>query len=281
MENILITGASTGIGYSLCKIYLEDGCRVFGSVRNAKDADRLSNELGARFHPLIFDVTDHDAVKASVAEVEKVIDDDGLACLINNAGIAVGGPFMYLSVEDFQRQFDVNLFGVIAVTKAYLPLLGAQKDYKYQPGKILNISSISGQLAFPFISPYCASKFALGAFGDSLRREMLPYGIDVITIEPGPIKTPIWNKSADIPSEVKNSDFGPALAKFQEMMGKSAKSGMESDDLARGVYKVYRKKKPKTRYVFLNGKFSNFTVPRYLISARKLDSFVKKLFFSK
>jgi len=281
MENILITGASTGIGYSLCKIYLEKGCRVLGSVRNEEDTKRLSADFNEHFHPLVFDVTDHEALRASVETVKGIINDEGLACLINNAGIAVGGPFMHLTVEDFQRQFDVNLFGVIAVTKAFLPLLGAVKNYKNKPGKILNMSSISGQIAFPFISPYCASKFALEALGDSLRRELLIYGIDVISIEPGPIKTPIWNKSAKISDEISASDFGPALAEFQQMMGKSVKSGMESDDLARDVYKVYVKRKPKTRYAFLNKKFSSFTIPRYFISARKLDGFIKKMLFSK
>lgn len=281
MENILITGASTGIGYSLCKTYLAEDCRVFGSVRNAKDADSLSHQFGEYFHPLIFDVTDYDAVSASVTEVKKVIKDEGLACLINNAGIAVGGPVMFTSLEDYQRQFDVNLFGVIAVTKAYLPLLGAVDNYKNVPGKILNMSSVSGQIAFPFLSPYCASKFALEAFGDSLRREMLVYGIDVISIEPGPIKTPIWTKIADTPDDVKASIFWPALKKFNQQMVKSEEYGMESEDLAKEVLKVYNKKKPKTRYAFLNKKFTTYTIPRYFISARKFDGFIKKIFFSK
>jgi NAD(P)-dependent dehydrogenase (short-subunit alcohol dehydrogenase family) len=281
MENILITGASTGIGYSLCKIYLEHGCRVFGSVRNSEDATRLSADFGGQFHPLVFDVTDHKSVETSVATVQKTLNDEGLDCLINNAGIAVGGPVMFTSMEDYQRQFDVNLFGVIAVTKAYLPLLGADKNYKHTPGKILNISSTSGQIAFPFLSPYCASKFALEAFGDSLRRELLLYGIDVISIEPGPIKTPIWNKSAELSPEVMASDYGSVLQKFQQMMDKSASQGMESDELARKVYGVYKKDKPKTRYAFMNRKFTNFIIPMYFIPARKFDGFVKKMLFSK
>ena len=213
--------------------------------------------------------------------MQEVIEDEGLACLINNAGIAVGGPVMHISMEDYQRQFDVNLFGVIAVTKAYLPLLGAVKNYKNKPGKILNMSSISGQIAFAFLSPYCASKFALEAFGDCLRREMIIYGIDVISIEPGPVKTPIWNKSPEIPAEVLASDFGNGLQQFQQYMGKSAKEGMESDDLAMEVFKVYKKRKPKTRYVFMNKKFTNYTIPRHFISARKFDGFIKKMLFSK
>ena len=281
MENILITGVSTGIGYSLCKIFLENGCRVFGSVRNSDDAKRLSDDLGDNFHPLVFDVTDHKSVYASVAGVQKAINGKGLACLINNAGIAVGGPVMFTSLEDYQRQFNVNLFGAIAVTKAYLPLLGAVKNYDSKPGKILNMSSVSGQIAFPFLSPYCASKFALEAFGDSLRRELLLYGIDVISIEPGPIKTPIWRKSPELSDEVMKSDYGPIMENFQYKVRKSAKQGMESDDLAKEVYRIFKKKNPKTRYVFLNNKFTNFTIPRYFISSRKFDGIIKKMFFSK
>ena len=280
MENVLITGASTGIGYSLCKEFIEKGYRVIGSVRKEEDATKLTDEFGKDFHALIFDVTNHKVVKDSVSEVKKITGDSGLACLINNAGIAVSGPVMHLSIEDYQRQFDVNLFGVIAVTKAFLPLLGAVNQYGNKPGKILNISSVSGQIAFPFMSPYCASKFALEAFSDSLRREMLLYGIDVISIEPGPIKTPIWNKSTDLPTEAMQSDYGPPLQKFGEQIGKSAKRGMDPDVLAQKIFEVYRKKNPKTRYAFMNGKFANFTIPRYFVSPRRFDGFIKKMIFS-
>lgn len=275
-----MTGASTGIGYSLCKVYLEKGCRVIGTVRKEEDASRLSSDFDDNFHPIIMDVTDHDAVQQSVKEVSAVVGDEGLACLINNAGIAVGGPVMHLDMKAYRKQLDVNFFGVIDVTKAYLPMLGAVSGYDKAPGKILNISSVSGQLAFPFLSAYCASKFALEAFGDSLRREMILYGIDVISIEPGPIKTPIWNKTSGLPPEVMDSDFGPALKRFFKATKKSEEAGMEADELAEKIYGVYRKKNPKVRYVFLNKKFSNFTIPRYFIKPRTFDRFVKKMFFT-
>lgn len=278
MENIVITGASTGIGYSLAKTFLEKGFRVFGSVRNQADADRLNNEFGEHFYPLIFDVTDHEAVANSVNEVKQVIGDEGLNCLINNAGIAVSGPVMHTSMEDFKKQFDINLFGVIAVTKAYLPLLGAVKNYSKTPGKIINMSSVSGAIAYPFLSPYCGSKFALEAFSDSLRRELLLYGIDVIIIAPGPIKTPIWRKSAQVSQEILDSDYGYSIQVFQHQVKKGVKSAMEADELADKIFKVYNKKKPRTRYTFLNNKFFNYTIPKHFLSARKFDDFVKKMF---
>lgn len=279
MENILITGASTGIGYSLTKIFLNEGFRVFGSVRKKVDAEKLKSEFGANFHALLFDVTDHDAVAASVSEIEPIIRDEGLAGLINNAGIAVSGTVMHTPIKEYQRQFDVNLFGVIAVTKAYLPLLGAVKNYTNKPGKIINMSSVSGVIAFPFLSPYCASKFALEAFSDSLRRELLMYGIDVIKIAPGAIKTPIWRKSEMVSQDdIVTSDYGAGFQIFVHQVQKSVKGAMESDELARKVFDVFRKKKPRTRYTFLNKKFTKYTIPRYFISDRIFDGFIKKMF---
>ncbi len=273
----MITGASTGIGYSLCKEFLNHGCRVFGSVRRQQDAERLKNDFGQNFHALLFDVTDEQAVKAGAEEVGRIIGDEGLDLLINNAGMAVGGLVMGLEVDDFRRQFEVNLFGLISVTKAFLPMLGAVADYNRKPGKIMNVSSVSGSIGYPFMAPYTASKFALEGFSDSLRRELLRYGIDVIKIAPGPVKTPIWEKSEKQAKKEINPDFKQAYNRIKRSMEKSVEDALESDELARRVYKVYRKKKPKTRYVWLNDKFKRYVVPKCLPS-RVVDSFIKKLY---
>ena len=280
MENILITGASTGIGYHLCQVFIKHGFRVFGSVRKDEDAQKLKVDFGDNFHALLFDVTDHDSVQTAIDELTLIIGQEGLYGLINNAGMAVSGTIVHTSIADYQKQFDVNFFGVIAVTKACLTLLGARKDAQHEPGKIINISSVSGKIAFPFLSPYCASKFALEAFSDSLRREMLLYGIHVITIGPGPIRTPIWRKS-EISTETMQSDYGPSLIKFQKSIAKSVKNAMDPEELANRIYKVFIKKKSRTRYTFLNKKFLNYTIPRYFISPRQFDRFVGKLFSDK
>jgi len=277
---VLITGVSTGIGYSLCKVFLDHGFEVLGSVRKTSDSKRLVNDFGSSFHPLVFDVSDFQAVNDSVATVEAIVGANGLSCLINNAGIAINGPVMHTSMDDYQRQFDVNFFGAIAVTKAFLPLLGAVKNYAHPPGKILSISSVSGQIAFPFLSPYCSSKFALEAFSESLRRELLLYGIDVITIGPGAVKTPIWKKSIKLSEELLASDYAPSLTRFEKQVRKSAKEGLESDELADKVFKIFMSRNPKTRYAFLNNKWTNFTIPRYFLSARMFDRIIKKMFFS-
>ncbi len=278
MDFVLITGVSTGIGYSLAKKFIDEGYGVFGSVRTLADAEKIQTDLGQYFYPLIFDVTDREGIDAAVTEVEGILKGAGLAGLINNAGIAVGGTVIHLPVSEFRRQFDVNVFGLIAVTKAFLPLLGAMKNYPNRPGKIFNISSVSGQMGHPFISPYCASKFAVEGFSESLRRELLLYGIDVITIGPGPINTPIWGKSDVLNDEMQNSDYGVAIGRFRQFIAKSVKKAMEPAVLADRIYKVFQKKRPKTNYIFLNNKFLNYTIPRYFMSSRMMDNVIKKLF---
>jgi len=278
MDYVLITGVSTGIGNALAKKFLAEGYGVFGSVRTLQDAEKIQAGLGPHFQPLVFDVTDEPGIDAAVTKVAGILHGAGLAGLINNAGIAVGGTVIHLPVSEFRRQFDVNVFGLIAVTKAFLPLLGAMKNYEKRPGKILNISSVSGKVAYPFISAYCASKFAVEGFTESLRRELLPYGIDAISICPGPVKTPIWAKSHTLDEAMLRSDYGTALGRFQRFVEGAEKNGMEADELANRIFKVFTKRRPKATYVFLKNKFMNYTFPKIFLSPRIVDSFLKKLY---
>jgi len=276
-KNILITGASTGIGYDLCKAFVASDYQVFGSVRKSADAERLQAELGENFHSLIFDVTDHVAVDKAVGELEKQIPE-GLGGLINNAGIAIGGPFAHIPIEDFRYQFEVNVIGLIKVTQAFLPLLGAREDHLSAPGRIVQISSVAGKLGMPFISPYIGSKHAVEGISQSLRRELMLYGIEVIVVGPGAVKTPIWNKSADEETMGKylKTPFGEALSIFQGVFVKdSIKNGFDSDKLANDVLRIFEKKRPKTRYALVAQKFKNWTLPR-MLSDRALDNFVGK-----
>ena len=278
MNYVLITGVSTGIGNSLAKKFLAKDYAVFGSVRTKEDADKLEIELGENFHPLIFDVTNETAINLAFKEVEVALNGKGLAGLINNSGIAVGGVIQFLSISEYKRQFDVNVFGLIAVTKAFLPLLGAVRNYSGTPGRIINISSVSGKVGYPFLSPYCASKFAVEGFSESLRREMLLYGIDVITIGPGPVKTPIWRKS-DFSSETEgSSNYRVALGRFRKYAQSAAEKGLEPDDLSNRIFQVFKMKRPKTNYIFLKRKFLNYTVPKVFLTPRILDRFIGKMF---
>ena len=250
MKSIVITGTSTGIGYACSKHFIEQGYKVFGSVRNNNDAERISNDLGTNFIPLIFDVTDETAVKESVKVVENHIGDQKLSGLINNAGLGVMGTIQSLTAEQFKYQFDVNVLGVFHCCQAYLDLLGADKNRKGDPGKIINISSISGEIGMPFMSAYNMSKFGLEGFSEGIRRELLMYGIDVVVIAPGPIKTPIWKKinQKDEVKRYDNSDFRESLARAMKMTDKMEQIGFEPIVIAERALSIIESKKNNTRY---------------------------------
>src|SRR5580693_3425800 len=168
MKSVVVTGASTGIGHGAAKVLVKKGFRVFGSVRKAADGDRLKAELGANFVPLQFDVTDEAAVKAAATAVGAELKGEPLFGLVNNAGIAVPGPLLYLGADELRHQLDVNVVGQMIVTQAFAPLLRAEKGRKSKPGRIVMISSVGGKIATPFMGPYNASKFAIEALSDSL-----------------------------------------------------------------------------------------------------------------
>ena len=274
MEYILITGVSTGIGYSAAKNLIDAGYGVFGSVRKQEDADRLVSDFGDKFIPLIFDVTDEEAITRSVETVESKLQGKGLAALVNNSGIALGGPLQHLPTDIFRKQFEVNLFGVVSVTRSFLRLLGAYKGSNHK-GKIVMISSVSGKRSYPFVSPYTASKHALEALSDSLRREMMLYGIDVVVIEPGPIKTPIWDKAPSVEENpFLGTDYESALRKFYgQMVTKGKMEGLHVDKVGKLITKVIRINNPKTRYVITGRKWLDYILPGILP-----DRWMDKLF---
>jgi NAD(P)-dependent dehydrogenase (short-subunit alcohol dehydrogenase family) len=250
MKSVVITGTSTGIGYQTSKTLIASGYRVFGSVRTNEDADRVAMELGKNFIPLVFDVTDEQAVKESVSKVSALLDNQTLAGLINNAGIAVFGAVQNLTAEEFKHQFDVNLLGVFHCTQAYMDLLGADKDRHGAPGKIINISSISGELAMPFMSAYNMSKFGLEGFSEALRRELMIFGIDVVVVAPGPIKTPIWTKvdKVGMLKRYDNSAYRKVSSKMVRFAEALEKKGVSSEVVAQRILTILTNSKNKTRY---------------------------------
>ena len=265
MKKVVITGVSTGIGYSSAKILCDSGYRVFGSVRKQEDAEKVTSEFGANFTPLIFDVTDSKGIQENAQIVKaELIPGEALAGLVNNAGVAMGGPINLIDTDVFRKQFEVNFFGLIEVTKTFLPMLGAVKN-SMQQGKIINISSVSGRRAHPFVAPYTASKFAVEAFSDALRREMLLYGVDVILIEPGPIKTAIWDKVPDLDdNEFTGTDYEHSLRKFYKMFIEMGKKGFDADIIGNRVKEILQDPSPKTRHVITPNRFINFTLPGIL-----------------
>jgi NAD(P)-dependent dehydrogenase (short-subunit alcohol dehydrogenase family) len=249
MQSVVITGASTGIGWATAKLLLDRGFRVFGSVRKPADADRLKGEFGANFTPLLFDVTDEAAVLAAAREVRAALNGETLTGLVNNAGIAVAGPVLGLAADDFRRQMEVNVIGPIIATQAFSPLLGTDPSLKGPKGRIVMVSSVAGKNGNPFSAAYAASKHALEGLSESLRREMMLFGIDVIIIAPGPVKTPIWSKGEEVDiSAYKNSPFFPALERARKVMRHLGEIGLPPEKIAERIADVLTSAHPKVRY---------------------------------
>jgi len=247
---VVITGASTGIGEA-CALRLDrHGWRVFAGVRKDEDGERLRERSSERLAPVLIDVTDAESISSAADTVGATLGEAGLAGLVNNAGIGVGGPLEFLPLDDLRRQLEVNVIGQIAVTQAFLPLI------RRGTGRIVNIGSIGGRMATPFTGPYCASKFAMEALTDSLRQELRPWNIPVAIVEPGSIATPIWDKARATANEVLEKFPPEAIELYTEAteairgaIDEQEKAGIPADDVAKAVEHALTAGKPRTRYV--------------------------------
>ncbi len=250
---ILITGASTGIGASAALTLSKKGHTVLAGIRKIEDGERLKT-LDSSIHPLLLDVTIEDHVQDAKNWIENQYGR--LDALVNNAGIATGGPVETTELKEWKRVFEVNVFGAVRVTKAFLPLLRKSK------GRVVNISSISGFVASPYMSVYAASKFALEAFSDSLRRELLSREVHVSIIEPGPIQTPIWEKSItpatnelQSMSEELKKVYGKSAASFAENIESAVQTAAPVEWVSKDICHAILSKNPKTRYLVGKSKF--------------------------
>jgi NAD(P)-dependent dehydrogenase (short-subunit alcohol dehydrogenase family) len=245
---VLVTGSSTGIGEA-CALHLDGlGFRVFAGVRRDADGEALRKKSSERLKPIHLDVTDVSSITAVRDTLAR--EQIELSGLVNNAGIVVAGPLEILPLEEFRRQFEVNVIGQLAVTQAFLPLLRKAR------GRIVLMGSISGRFATPFIGAYAISKFALEAMADALRVELMPWGIEVSIIEPGSISTPIWEKSRQRSGEIARgipAESHELYHRQYEAMRKAAKetaeSGIPAREVAKTVQHALTAAKPKTRYL--------------------------------
>ena len=260
MQSIVVTGVSTGIGWGCVKVLTARGFHVFGSVRKAADADRLASEFGSSFTPLTFDVTDEQAVAAAARQVREKLGGATLFGLVNNAGIANPGPLLHIDIASFRQQLEVNVTGQLIVTQAFAPLLGAAPDTRTKtPGRIVMMSSVGGRVATPFVGPYNASKFALEAVSESLRRELMIYGVDVIVIAPGAIATPIWDKADAIDvSRYANTPYAKSLDRVKAYMLAMGKNGLPPEKIGEAVATALTAAKPKTRYTVTPQPFTDW-----------------------
>ncbi|MGG3622411.1 SDR family NAD(P)-dependent oxidoreductase [Bacillus gobiensis] len=276
MQSVVVTGVSSGIGWGTAKILIEKGFHVFGSVRKSEDADRLSAEWGEAFTPLFFDVTDEEAVQRGAAVVRGRLQGRTLFGLVNNAGIAGPAPLIHQPISDYRRQIEVNLIGPLIVTQAFAELLGADDQLSGAPGRIVNISSIGGKIAGPFLGAYHASKFGIEGFSESLRRELMIHGIDVIVIGPGSVATAIWDKAEqDDFSSYQNTEYVSAMETFRQYMIENGKKGYTAERLGEIVWKALTTSNPPVRYGYkaVQRPISNWVIPR-LLPKRIVDMFL-------
>jgi NAD(P)-dependent dehydrogenase (short-subunit alcohol dehydrogenase family) len=247
MKNFLVTGASTGIGNATAR-RLAKAARVFAGVRSEKDYAALGN-AGTNVVPVYLDVTDPDSIAKAKAEVAAATGGS-LDGVVNNAGIVVAAPLEVIEPAEFRKQLDVNVVGPLLVTQAFLPFIHVAK------GRIVTIGSISGKFATPFTGAYSISKFAVEAMSDALRLELAPFGIKVILIEPGPVKTPIWQTTATateaamgrIPAEAL-APYAGSIAKMQLFAAQLEKDGVAPDVVAAVVERALTTKSPRARYL--------------------------------
>ena len=273
---VVITGASTGIGYASALHLASLGFEVFAGVRRDADAERLRAAGDGRIEPLHIDVTDGASIGAAVERVGEAVDGGRLAGLVNNAGIAVPGPIEFIPVDEFRRQIEVNLVGQMAVTQAFLPLLRRSR------GRIVNIGSIGGRVALPLLGPYAASKHAMEGLSDSLRRELRPAGIEVSLIRPGPIATEIWERGNTTADELLErmpgveEHYGPAIAASRAWASERAGEAIPPSVVAAVVGDALTADKPRTRY--LVGPRAKLMVRlRELLPDRWFDALIERM----
>ena len=250
-RTVLVTGTSSGIGRGLCQALIKKGYKVFGTVRNRKDATELKKEFGENLDALLVDVTDEKQVVKAKERVQNYLNGKPLTALINNAGIATLGPVEFLPTSDFKKQIDTKILGTFLCTKIFLPLLGTDSNLIGNPGRIVNISSIlGGKIGSPFMSGYCASKHAVEAFSESLRRELKPYRIKVIIVAPGSVSTPIWKevKKQKDQNKYHKTKYGISFKKILNSLESFDQNSLSMNQLTSIIIKSIEIKNPKIRY---------------------------------
>ncbi|MDQ3940128.1 MAG: SDR family oxidoreductase [Actinomycetota bacterium] len=273
---VLVTGASSGIGEATAVLLAQHGHRVFAGVRQDADAERLSAR-DRNITSLILDVTDQLQIEQATQEIAHALGDAGLAGLVNNAGIGRGGPVEYLSGDEWRRQFDVNVHGQVDVTRALLPLI------RKATGRIVFVGSIGGRMSTPFIAPYNSSKFAVAAIADSLRGELRSFGIHVSLIEPGSVKTEIWDKgrqktdelTTELPAEALER-YGRVLETARRLIDYQERVGIPPVKVAEVIEHALTSRRPRPRYLVGRDARAQAFVARF-VPIRARDALIRRL----
>ncbi len=275
---IVVTGASTGIGRAAALWMDARGFQVFAGVRKDADADSLRAAGSDRLTPIQLDVAKKDSILSAAATVDAVLGDAPLWGVVNNAGIAVGGPLELLDVDELRWQFEVNVFGLVQTTQAFLPAIRRGKG-----GRIVNIGSVGGKVVTPFMAPYNASKFAVEALTDAMRQEMRPWNIYASCVEPGAIQTEIWGKGEETIERVAENLgehgtelYGHIIDAFARKVGKMQDIASPVDLVSKAIEHALTSDSPKTRY--LVGKDAHMgAFLRWILPDVAMDAFIRKV----
>lgn len=248
---VLVTGTSTGIGRTTTRLLDREGWRVFAGVRRSEDAESLRAESSSRVTPLILDVAQASAIEQASKDTAAALGEAPLTGIVNNAGIGFGGPLEFIDLDEVRSGFEVNVFGLLAVTRAFLPLVRRGAG-----GRIVNVSSGAGKVAMPFLGPYCASKFAVEALSDAMRLELRGGGIQVSVVEPGFVATPMQEKGLSdvermrglLPEDGRQR-YERGIDKLEANLVRFASSSSSPEAVSRAILAALTATRPKSRYV--------------------------------
>jgi NAD(P)-dependent dehydrogenase (short-subunit alcohol dehydrogenase family) len=251
--NVVVTGATTGIGAAVTDELADLGYRVYAGVRGDDGMAAVHKRSNRRVTPILMDVSSDASIATAAKEIGEDIGEAGLVGLVNNAGIAVGGPLELLPIGDMRTQLNVNVIGALAVTQAFLPWLRRGR------GRIVNVGSTSGRVAAPFAGPYAASKFALRALNDALRVELRPWRLPVCLIEVGPVATDIWDKSLneldrrwDGMSPAQRRLYSTLFQAIRKSAEQRGKAGIPVEEVVNAIVHAMSSPKPRSRYIVGN-----------------------------
>ncbi len=264
MKTILITGASSGIGWDSVRCLDENNFQVVATVRSQADADKISKSFSKNVIPLIIDLTHLEDISDLPLKLKQKHQIEKLDGLVNNAGIALAGPFLDQDFSEIEQIIKLNVLSVMKLTQVLLPMLGAFKGSNHH-GTIIQISSVAGKGGAPFLSAYSASKHAVEGFSTVLRKELMLFGINVVVIGPGSIKTPIWNKGfGQIRDRYKNSIYANSFRKFISIALGEEKNALEVSAISQLILRIFEQKNPSFRYAPIPRKWRNWYLPSIL-----------------
>ncbi|MFZ9858330.1 MAG: SDR family oxidoreductase [Roseiflexaceae bacterium] len=276
MPSLMVTGASSGIGWACVASATQQGWHAYAGVRRHVDAERLRQQFGDHVTPVILDVCDTETIATAAQHVRTQLAGHTLNGLINNAGVAVAGPMLHIPLDEVRQQFEINFFGQIAVTQAFAPLLGTDATLDGAHGRIINVSSLGGKLGAPYLAPYVSSKHALEGWSECLRRELLMYGIDVVIVGPGAIATPIWSKAEQLNiAQYTDTDYAPYITHYHQKLMAKGIHGLPAERVGALIMHALTTPRPKTRYALAPNILMDWWLPR-LLPKRWVDRIAAK-----